>query len=198
MAEDPAAQKAALRRQLLAAARALSPTEAAAAAADLRERLLAQPAWRQARAILLYAPAPEEPDVWPLLDCALREGRTVALPRHDPGSDTYHAAVIRDPAADLVPGRFGLREPGPDCPEIPLNRLDLALVPGVGFALNGARLGRGKGYFDRLLPGLTGLKCGVAFDCQLVPALPVEAHDAGVDVVLTPTRWHRTGDGGSS
>lgn len=195
MAEDVAARKAALRRQLQEAVRSLAPAAAAAAAAALRDRLAEQPAWQQARTVLLFVPAPDEPDVWPLVDKALREGRTVALPRHDPATDTYGAAALRDPVTDLVAGRYGLREPGPQCPWVPLNRLDLALVPGVGFTPTGARLGRGKGHFDRLLPSVTGVTCGVAFDCQVVDALPVEPHDAVLHAVLTPTRWIWTGAG---
>jgi 5-formyltetrahydrofolate cyclo-ligase len=193
MAEDAASRKAILRRQLREAVRALTPAEAAGAAAALRDRLVTQPAWQQARTILLFVPAPDEPDIWPLVDKALREGRTVALPRHDPATDTYGAAQVQDPDTDLVPGRFGLREPGPQCPSVPLNRLDLALVPGLGFTPTGGRLGRGKGYFDRLLPSVSGLACGVAFDCQLVDTLPLEPHDAVLNAVLTPTRWFWTG-----
>jgi len=69
-------------------------------------------------------------------------------------------------------------------------RLDLALVPGVAFDLNGHRLGRGKGYYDRLLAMLTGPACGVAFDQQIVSQVPNEPHDVRLSCILTPTRWH--------
>jgi 5-formyltetrahydrofolate cyclo-ligase len=193
MAEDTASRKTDLRCQLQAAVRALTPAEAARASAALRDRLVAQAAWQQARVILLFAPGPDEPDVWPLVDKALRAGHTVALPRHDPATDTYGAAQVRDLDADLVKGRFGLREPGPQCPSVPLNRLDLAVVPGLGFTPTGGRLGRGKGYFDRLLTAVSGITCGVAFDCQLVDTLPLEPHDAVLNAVLTPTQWIWTG-----
>lgn len=193
MAEDAASRKAILRRQLREAVRSLPPAEAARASAALRDQLVAQTAWQQARTVLLFVPAPDEPDIWPLVDQALREGRTVALPRHDPATDTYGAARVLDPEADLMAGRFGLREPGPQCPPVPLNRLDLALVPGLGFTPMGGRLGRGKGYFDRLLPSVSGITCGVAFDCQLVDTLPLEPHDAVLNAVLTPTRWFWAG-----
>jgi 5-formyltetrahydrofolate cyclo-ligase len=65
----------------------------------------------------------------------------------------------------------------------------LILVPGVAFDLHGGRLGRGKGYYDRLLKELRGTTCGVAFDQQVVEAIPVEPHDVRLDHVLTPTRW---------
>ena len=90
----------------------------------------------------------------------------------------------------MVSGRFGVREPGADCPLISLNQLDLILVPGVTFDLTGHRLGRGKGFYDRLLAGFCGHKCGVAFEAQIVAAVPAEPHDVLVNSILTPTRWH--------
>ena len=70
-----------------------------------------------------------------------------------------------------------------------LNRLDLVLVPGVAFDLNGRRLGRGKGYYDRLLAEFEGWTCGVAFDQQVVEAVPSEPHDMRLTCLVTPTRW---------
>ncbi|HTG44362.1 MAG TPA: 5-formyltetrahydrofolate cyclo-ligase, partial [Verrucomicrobiae bacterium] len=73
--------------------------------------------------------------------------------------------------------------------EAPLNRLDFVLVPGVAFDSTGRRLGRGRGFYDQLLAGVTGIKCGVALDEQIVEKLPTEAHDIAMDYILTPTRW---------
>ena len=63
------------------------------------------------------------------------------------------------------------------------------LIPGLAFALNGARLGRGKGYFDRLLAQVAGTRCGVAFDWQVLSEIPTEAHDILVDCLVTPSQW---------
>jgi 5-formyltetrahydrofolate cyclo-ligase len=71
------------------------------------------------------------------------------------------------------------------------NEIDLILVPGIAFDEGGRRIGRGKGYYDRLLTHVRGLKCGVAFDCQVETDLPSESHDISVDALLTPTRWLR-------
>jgi 5-formyltetrahydrofolate cyclo-ligase len=68
-------------------------------------------------------------------------------------------------------------------------RLDLVLVPGIGFDVSGRRLGRGQGFYDRLLAGIAGTKCGVAFDQQVVGQIPAEKHDASMNFILTPTRW---------
>jgi 5-formyltetrahydrofolate cyclo-ligase len=59
----------------------------------------------------------------------------------------------------------------------------------VAFDLHGHRLGRGKGYYDRLLTAVRGTACGVAFDQQLVPEIPIGPHDVRMNCLLTPTRW---------
>ncbi len=86
-------------------------------------------------------------------------------------------------------GYFGIREPVASCEEITFNRLSLVLVPGLAFDPHGRRLGRGRGYYDRLLANVRSVTCGVAFDGQLVPEVPADAHDVRLNCVLTPTRW---------
>jgi 5-formyltetrahydrofolate cyclo-ligase len=68
-----------------------------------------------------------------------------------------------------------------------LRRGDLVIVPGLAFTRAGARLGRGGGHYDRLLDGVEATSLGVAFDIQLVDDLPLEPHDRGVDLVVTPS-----------
>ncbi|MEK7269404.1 MAG: 5-formyltetrahydrofolate cyclo-ligase, partial [Planctomycetota bacterium] len=89
----------------------------------------------------------------------------------------------------LVPGPFGIPEP-PEGQVLPPAAIDFAIVPGRAFAPDGSRLGRGGGYFDRFLPLLRkdAILAGVAFDEQIVAALPREIHDVAVRLVVTPTR----------
>jgi 5-formyltetrahydrofolate cyclo-ligase len=132
---------------------------------------------------------PFEPDIRPLITEALEEGKITTLPRHSPDLDFYQPCSIQNPAQELQTGRFGVPEPGPACSIFPAKQLDLALVPGLGFSVDGGRLGRGKGYYDRLLAEVPGLRCGVAFDCQVLRDLPLEPHDVRLNCLLTPTRW---------
>ena len=184
--------KASLRRHVRAKMQHLSPTVRVTASASLGERLQQHRVWRDAKSVLLFAPLPDEPDVWPLLNVAIAAGKTVTLPAFVPGTSVYTARQILEPSRDLVQGKFGIREPAVSCPEVPLNRLDLALVPGIAFDVSGRRLGRGKGFYDRLLPAVNGLKCGVAFDEQIVDVVPVGPMDVRLNCIVTPTRWIET------
>ena len=125
-------------------------------------------------------------DVWPLLEETVAGGKIVALPRFDPSDQIYTAGRVQNPRTEIAIGQFGIREPKLFCSEIVLSRLDLILVPGVAFDLRGRRLGRGRGFYDRLLVVTGGVKCGIAFDEQLVEKIPAEAHDEPMDFILTP------------
>ena len=181
--------KSALRARIRELVRAISVEDRQAQSLSLCAAMREQSVWRSAKSVLLFAPLPDEPDIAPLLDEAWGAGKLVALPRFDPQTGRY-AACVAQGRSELVPGRFGPLEPTAGCPVISLNQLDLALVPGIGFDLAGRRLGRGKGFYDRLLAEVRGHKCGVAFDEQIVAEVPEELHDVRVDSILTPTRWH--------
>ena len=188
MTPSLAAAKEQLRAQLRARGRALTADERARLSAALCALLARQPVWITAPTVCLYSPLADEPDVQELLAFAWRAGKRTALPRYAPEFGAYVACEIKD-SNNLQRGRFGILEPLPACPTIPANQLDLILAPGLGFAPDGQRLGRGKGYYDRLLAEVFGHKCGVAFDWQIVATVPAEPHDIRVNSIVTPTRW---------
>ncbi|MBI5801005.1 MAG: 5-formyltetrahydrofolate cyclo-ligase [Verrucomicrobia bacterium] len=183
--------KTALRIWLRAELKAHSPSVAAATSSQLCARVKTSSAWQNARAVLLFFPIPGEPDISALLTDALTAGKLLALPRFNAAANAYEAVRVMDPVRELATGPFQVREPVAACPVVALNRLDLALVPGLGFDARGHRLGRGKGHYDRLLAGFTGMKIGVAFDFQIVTEVPREPHDVALDAIVTPTRWLR-------
>jgi len=89
---------------------------------------------------------------------------------------------------DLRPGRYGIREPDADaCPVVGVAAVDAALVPGLAWDRAGHRLGRGGGYYDRLLghPAWRAFRCGLFFAAQEVPPLPADEWDSPLDAVLT-------------
>lgn len=186
MTSDLAQLKAQLRARITARAAQATPEQHAADSAAICKRLPQLPIWPRAGVVLFFAPLPTEPDIWPVLKLALAQGKVVGLPRHCAAEDTYRPYRILDADRDVAPGHFGIREPVAGCPALALDRIDLVLVPGVGFGLNGGRLGRGKGYYDRLLAKVSGIKCGVAFDWQIEPEIPLAPHDVAMDWLVSP------------
>jgi 5-formyltetrahydrofolate cyclo-ligase len=186
MQTDIQAAKSALRTQIRAALERISPAVRAVESIGLCDRL--EPQLHSARRILFFAPLPDELDVWPLLEKLLASGKICALPCFDAATQSYPARQVNNPAADIAIGKFGVREPVPGCAEISLAKFDLVLVPGVAFDLHGNRLGRGRGFYDRILAGASGVKCGVAHDFQLLEGIPAEPHDVKVNFILTPSR----------
>lgn len=191
-------RKAELRREIRARLKLMTAEERATESAAICTQVEAENRWRNARGVLAYVPTAWEPDVWPLVRECLAAGRPVALLRYVPDGDLYVPCHVRNLERDLQAGQYGIPEPGPHCPIFDLMRLDFALVPGIGFSFNGGRLGRGKGYYDRLLVEVPALKCGVAFDRQIVDEFPLEPHDVRLNCILTPSRWHWVPEGGRS
>jgi len=189
MISSIANSKTDLRQKIRAQLENISEAVRAVESTGLCERLQAQ--IPSAHTILFFAPLPDELDVWPMLEMSLALGTNCALPFFDAEKNTYGARLLKTLATDIVLGKFGVREPAAGCEEIPLSRFDLVLVPGMAFDLNGHRLGRGRGFYDRILAEASGIKCGVAHDFQLLEKIPTEPHDAQVDFIFTPSRGVR-------
>lgn len=181
--------KASLRQHVLTSLAQIPAEKRTAASAQACALLQRQTIWRQARRILFFAPIEGELDLWPLVEIALSEGKLAALPRFVPQTQSYAACSIGNLNTDIAAGHLRIREPRQHCPRVPLNELDFVLVPGMAFDEYGGRLGRGRGFYDRLLAAVDGMKCGVAFDEQIVPRVPIEPHDVRLDCILTPSRW---------
>ncbi|HXE42892.1 MAG TPA: 5-formyltetrahydrofolate cyclo-ligase [Candidatus Baltobacteraceae bacterium] len=184
-------QKSELRRQITAKLKEISPAVRIAESIELCARLEAQ--LRSAHTILFFAPMQDELDVWLLMQKFLEAKKICALPFFNSSTQHYSARRVCDLENDVAVGKFNIREPNSDCEEMALDRFDLVLVPGLAFDENGDRLGRGHGFYDRILANASGVKCGVAYDFQLVENIPVEPHDAKVNFIVTPKRCAKVG-----
>lgn len=181
--------KAALRVRFRRILDSLDPVHKSAMSARVRERLRELDFVRRADCVLCYSPLADELDIWPWVEDCLAARRKVALLRFDAVLAEYVPVEIRGGDGEMTVGRFGVREPAAWWPAVPWNQLDLVLVPGLGFDLSGGRLGRGRGYYDRLLARAPGIACGVAFEEQLCETVPRESHDARLDCLVTPERF---------
>lgn len=178
-------QKAALRTMMRARLGQLSPEEHQARSVQVALQLVANPFWAVARRVLLFAPLPVEPDLDLLWLGESLAGKQCAYPRVE---GTTMRLYFVEHVSELEPTRWGLREPVPVAArEADVRDFDLILVPGLAFDQSGGRLGRGGGFYDRLLADRdrASMVVGVAFEFQVVAQLPHGPHDAKLDCLCT-------------
>jgi 5-formyltetrahydrofolate cyclo-ligase len=152
------------------------------------ERLLALPEVTAAGAVMAYLPMPDELDTLPFLERLLAEGKSVCVPRTFAVPRRMVPIRLRN-LQGLRTGAFGIAEPDHDEACDPA-ALDLIVVPARAFDMQGHRLGRGAGYYDRFLAfdAPRAVRCGAAFSCQIVDAVPCEAHDMLMQILVTEER----------
>ncbi len=148
------------------------------------EKLKALPEYIASGKILLYYSINKEVDTRALLQEAI-EAKTLYLPRLVHGNE-FEARVCGD-LTELVLNQYKIPEPSDLAPLA--NEVDLVVLPGVAFDVSGGRLGMGKGYYDRFLAGKKALiKVAVAYEQQILDAVPKEPYDELVDIIITEKR----------
>lgn len=193
MSDIPQA-KAELRRQVRERLRAVTTVEIKQWSDQLIERLKGRTdLWKIPGTVALFGGLRNEPDLITELLPWLRErGWRVALFFVE--GVGLHPYEVTGPA-DLQRGPLGVWEPIPATERsIELSDLNLILVPGLAFSRqDGARLGRGGGYYDRFLarPEVTSNRQALAFEAQLFPSIPHETHDLSVPALLTEAAEYR-------
>jgi 5-formyltetrahydrofolate cyclo-ligase len=184
-----AATKEELRQQMRARLAAQSAADVRMKSAAIWERLSVLGEFTTAARSLIYVSKATEVDTRGLIQQLLAMGREVCVPWFDGATKQYVASELRDFALDLMTGQFAILEPKPEAVRpVDGDRIDAALVPGLAFDETGNRLGRGMGYFDRILQDLRGVKIALAYDFQVLSEVPTEAHDTPVDFIVTEKR----------
>lgn len=173
-----------LRRHIRALKQQHTREECSLWSASLYKALEAHPRFQTACNVMLFSSLPDEPDTAPL------------LMRYAGSKNLYLPAVVGDNIEvrryrghqDLRQGAFGISEPVGE-PLLELSLLDLVVVPGVAFDLEGHRLGRGCGFYDRFFSQaeLQAYRLGYAYPFQIVSHVPTDHHDVVMDEVLTMT-----------
>ena len=184
---DVAGEKTRLRASMARARAALSTEDAEHAAERLVRYLLESEVFSRAKSLALYAAQDGEPDLRGFYEAARGVGKTLFLPRCEPGRRLAFHQVQE--WSDLEPGRFGLLEPRPEWPEEVVGAVDLVLVPALAVDEQGRRLGRGGGWYDQSLSGAgsnRGTWLAVVHDFQRVRgAVPADERDQRVDGCVT-------------
>lgn len=133
------------------------------------------------RVVLLYHSLPDEVNTHSLIRELRQKGKKVILPTVVGDELELHEYV--DDSSLALSSSYNIQESnGPLLSDY--ESIDLAIIPGMAFTVAGDRLGRGKGYYDRLLPHLSCPLWGLAFDFQIVEEIPVEPHDIRMDRVI--------------
>ncbi len=178
--------KATLREELAAKRKALTPEMIDSRGLKVQARFLATHYYAKARTVALYAPIRGEVPTRDILTAALADGKVVCYPlSHVHGRILSFRAISSE--GQLEPGRLGVREPTNASELIPVEEIDLFVVPGLGFSREGARLGRGGGYYDATLKAAAARsrRVGLAFSEQLLGTLPTQPEDVAMDLVVT-------------
>lgn len=162
---------------------AVKPLQRAMEEELVNAAIMGMPAWRDAATVLLYKHKGAEFSVNSLANAAFRDGKRVCFPRVEGEVLVLHETASWD---DLGIGAFGIMEPPASAPRVGPSVVDCAIVPGLAWTPDGARLGQGGGFYDRMLP-VGGTSIGVGFDVQMVDALPTEPHDQAVNQVVWAT-----------
>jgi 5-formyltetrahydrofolate cyclo-ligase len=160
------------------------------ASSRIIESIQAQPIWQAASVVLAYIPLATEVDILALLITAMDQGKAVGIPRCIANGSLQFHRVPQNFQQELVSGPYSLQEPPWHWPQIFLENLHnttLILVPAYAYSPYGDRLGKGKGYYDRVLDMIpeTCISMGVCFEKQIMQHIPTVEHDRRVGIVVT-------------
>lgn len=168
-----------IRRAVRAELAKLSPEEKATLSAQIFSHIEALSEVTSASVIALFASLPDEPQTTAIIE-RLSQHKRVVLPRIEGDTMNFY-----DISEGLHEGYFGILEPIATTP-ISTDEIDVMIVPGVAFTHQGARLGRGKGFYDKYLSrsGFRAYTIGVCYPCQITSVLPCEEHDVTMNLVV--------------
>lgn len=189
-------EKKPLREAVLTLRAALSEEQRTIKSQKVQTAVFNTPEFQEAQTVMLFLNFRDEVETTELAQKVLELGKRLVLPRCAP-KGVLIPALIRDLHADIEPGTWGIREPKKaNLDQADPLEVDCIFVPGAAFDNQGNRLGYGGGYYDRFFERLKGTtpKIALAFACQIVPKIPVEAFDKKVDMLITEegvTRFHQ-------
>ncbi len=178
--------KKAARQELRRRLNALQPEAVQKLSLAVCDLLFQQREYREANTLMIFLSTPHEVDTAPIARHAWSNYKTVVAPRVSWEQRRMLPIEIKSLTSDVQTGVLGIREPADGMP-IPVGEIDLVIVPGLGFDTAGNRLGRGRGFYDRFLShrDCAAVTCGVAFELQVLPEVPVEDNDICMNMLVT-------------
>ncbi len=189
--EDQHTTREELRQQIAAVMARLSPAERKERTQAVEARLFDFANFLEARIVMMYIAVEGEVDTRAMLLRALQYNKIVVLPAFLPESREVRLLKIDSLDNQLIQGPTGLFEPNPKhCKKVPMDVVDIAVLPAIGLDEKGGRLGCNPDYYERLIPRLaaTTRKVALGFEEQILPQIPMESQDRFVDIIITNQR----------
>ena len=189
--EETLKTKSEIRSDITALHNALSDNEIKQKTKEIEHRLFKFANFLESKIALLYINNNCEVISLDIIKRCFELYKIVVLPA--PNTNHYEMKLMKidNIDRDLKPGAKGILEPDSDrCKTVPIESIDIAIVPGIAFDEKGGRIGSGDGYYDRLIPKLpiTTRKVALSFESQIIQQVPVESHDRYVDIIITEKR----------
>ena len=169
----------------------LSESELADKTKAVENRLFEFANFFESKIVLLYINNVNEVNTEQIIEKSLKLNKIVIFPAIDTKNHEIKLMKIDNIETDLKNGSRGILEPDAEkCKVVPVECIDIAIIPGIAFDEKGSRIGSGDGYYDRLIPKLpiTARKVGIAFEDQIIKQIPTESHDRHVDIIITEKR----------
>ena len=184
------AEKNRIRQNILEKRNSLTRADIVYRSKKIFVRLKELPEFRNAGTIMFYLSKENEVETRPMITGAIKQNKTVCVPKTDVIKHEIYPVAIKDIQRDLLPGTFGIDEPVLDQKNvIPADKIDLIIVPGIAFDHQGGRLGWGKGFYDKFLArARKAPKIGLAFDAQITEGLPYNDNDIFMDYIITESQ----------
>jgi len=189
--EEIGAAKIQIREDIAKIISAVAESDIAKKVRAIEDRLFEFANFLEAKITLLYVSGDNEVQTKNIIKRAYSYNKIVVLPAFDPKMFEMELMKVDKFAQELKPGPRGVPEPNAGrCKIVPIDRIDIAIIPGIAFDEKGGRIGTGRGYYDRLIPKLaiTTRKVALTLEEQIIPQVPMESHDKHVDIIITDKR----------
>lgn len=183
--------KSQIRNDITTALAALTEKEIAEKIQAIQKRLFDFANFLEAKVVLLYVNNNNEVATNDILKRTHAYNKVIVLPAYNTEKYTMALMKVDSLEKDLCDGPRGILEPNSErCKVVPIESIDIAIIPAVALDEKGGRIGSGQGYYDRLIPELsiTTRKVALGFEEQIIPQVPIESHDKHIDIIITDKR----------
>jgi len=189
--EDLREKRAELRAQVETQLDGLSAEDKKSMRQEIENRLFDFANFLESRIALLYISGPKEVDTADIIERSFQMNKLIVIPAFTGERSAIRLMKVDNPQTDLVSGPDGALAPDPArCRIVPIDCIDIAVVPGLVFDEKGGRIGTHDGFYNKLIGKLpiTTRKVSLAFETQIVPQVPMDSSDRYVDIIISDKR----------